>query len=175
MLGITLVVLLLAGAGIFVYFKFFRQPSGEVSSATPPKPTPQSTAAEKIRQAVAKAEDQQLGPIKEVINSESTPAAQQPAPASTQAVPSVETPVATTPPLPPPPPPPSAAFKSWVINLKIRGVRGGDAQRVFIDRTSYAPGDLVNPQLGIMFAGYNEETRMIIFQDKTGATFERRH
>jgi hypothetical protein len=91
-----------------------------------------------------------------------------------------ERPEPTLAPAPPPapvkpaPPQPSLAFKAWVINLKIRGVRGGEAQRVFIDRTSYVPGDVVNPQLGIVFAGYDESRRLLTFQDKTGATVERR-
>ena len=62
-----------------------------------------------------------------------------------------------------------------MINLRIRGVRGGDSQRVTIDKTTYVPGDIVNQSLGISFAGYDEETRMLTFRDKTGATFERRH
>ncbi len=74
-----------------------------------------------------------------------------------------------------PPPPPSVAFKAWVQNLRISGVRGGANPRVFIERTAYAPGDLVNPQLGILFETYNAETRMIVFKDKSGALVERRN
>jgi hypothetical protein len=70
---------------------------------------------------------------------------------------------------------PSATFKAWVQNLKISGVRGGANPRVFIERTSYAPGDLVNPQLGITFEGYDAETRMLRFKDKSGAVVERRN
>jgi hypothetical protein len=79
-------------------------------------------------------------------------------------------------PAPPPPPPvASAAFKNWVESLKISGVRAGASTRVFIGGTAYTPGDLVNPQLGISFDGYNAETRMLIFKDKTGAKVERRN
>ena len=60
-------------------------------------------------------------------------------------------------------------------NLRIRGVRAGAATRVFIDRTSYAVGDLVNPTLGITFDGYNAETRMLTFKDGTGAKVDRRN
>ncbi|HLP24253.1 MAG TPA: hypothetical protein VK477_01155, partial [Acidobacteriota bacterium] len=73
------------------------------------------------------------------------------------------------------PPPPSVAFKAWVQNLRISGVRGGANPRVFIERTAYAPGDLVNPQLGILFETYNAESRMIVFKDKSGAIVERRN
>ncbi len=76
---------------------------------------------------------------------------------------------------PPPPPVASAAFKAWVENARIGGVRAGSNTRVFIDRTSYAVGDLVNPQLGIIFEGYNAETRMLTFKDATGAKVERRN
>jgi hypothetical protein len=78
-------------------------------------------------------------------------------------------------PPPPPPPPASAEFKAWVENARISGVRAGSTTRVFIDRTSYAVGDLVNPQLGISFDGYNAETRMLTFKDATGAKVERRN
>ncbi|MBA4135949.1 MAG: hypothetical protein C0518_01380 [Opitutus sp.] len=72
-------------------------------------------------------------------------------------------------------PPASAAFRSWVQNLKISGVRAGASPRVFIERTAYGPGDLVNPQLGISFESYNAETRMLVFKDKSGALVERRN
>lgn len=78
-------------------------------------------------------------------------------------------------PVPSAPPPASAAFKAWVQNLKISGVRGGANPRVFIERTAYGPGDLVNPQLGISFESYNVETRMLLFRDKSGAVVERRN
>lgn len=185
--GIALV--LLVGAG-FAYFKFFYRSDAQPAPTPPPAaaktPAAPSPAMEKIKKMVEKAEAEQFAPLNEAIAADptSTPApAKQPdvatpkaesAPAAVTPAPVVE---ATPPPVPvkPPPPPPSQAFKAWVINLKIRGVRGGDSQRVFIDRTSYAPGEVVNLQLGIMFAGYDEETRMLTFQDKTGATFERRH
>jgi hypothetical protein len=79
------------------------------------------------------------------------------------------------PPPPPPAPPASPEFKAWVENARISGVRAGSTTRVFIDRTSYAVGDLVNPQLGITFDGYNAETRMLSFKDATGAKVERRN
>ncbi|HEY8993169.1 MAG TPA: hypothetical protein VIM71_00670, partial [Lacunisphaera sp.] len=76
---------------------------------------------------------------------------------------------------PPPPPAPSIAFRGWVENLKISGVRGGANPRIFVGGTSYQPGDLVNPQLGITFVGYNDGTRMLTFRDKSGASVERRN
>jgi hypothetical protein len=95
----------------------------------------------------------------------------------------METPVATAPVevAPPPPsvippaPPASLAFKGWVQNLKVSGVRGGTTTRLFIGGTAYATGDLVNPQLGITFDSYNPETRILTFKDKSGAKVERRN
>lgn len=72
-------------------------------------------------------------------------------------------------------PPPSPAFRAWVDGLRISGVRAGATPRVFIERTAYSPGDIVNPQLGITFEGYNAETRKLSFKDRTGAVVERRH
>ena len=134
-----------------------------------------------------KVQQEQLAPLNEVVAAEPEPA--KPAPSAVApesgpvqtAQPAVTSPPAAEPvvapppaPVKPPPPPPSMAFKAWVINLKIRGVRGGEAQRVFIGKTSYVPGDVVNQQLGIVFVGYDEATRMLTFADKTGATFGRR-
>ena len=76
---------------------------------------------------------------------------------------------------PPPPPAPSVAFRGWVENLKISGVRGGANPRVFVGKSSYLKGDLVNPQLGITFEDYNDQTRVLSFKDKTGARVERRN
>ncbi len=96
-------------------------------------------------------------------------------PAVPVAAPVVEPVVSAPPPPPPPPPAASVAFKGWVENLKISGVRAGASTRVFIGGTSYTPGDLVNPQLGISFEGYNPETRLLLFKDKSGAKVERRN
>ncbi len=54
-------------------------------------------------------------------------------------------------------------------------MRAGANTRVFIGGTAYLVGDLVNPQLGITFEGYNAETRILIFKDKSGAKVDRRN
>ena len=84
-------------------------------------------------------------------------------------------PVEEVKPVAPPPPPASVAFRGWVENLKISGVRGGANPRVFVGKSSYQLGDLVQPQMGVTFEGYNETTRMLTFKDKTGAKVERRY
>jgi len=73
------------------------------------------------------------------------------------------------------PPAPSAIFKAWVEGLKINGVSATDRPRILIDGTAYAAGELVNGPLGISFVGYEPATRLLIFQDKTGATVKHRH
>jgi hypothetical protein len=174
-----LVLVLLAGGGAFAYFKFFANRTANPSDTKTPTTAKPAPKAITLPEAVKKAQHEQQGPINEVVAAENpaVPGADPTAtpPAAVVTEPAV---VVTPPPAPvvkPPPPAPSLAFKSWVINLRIRGVRGGESPRVFIDKTSYVPGDLVNPQLGIYFVTYEEETRMVVFQDKTGARFERRH
>jgi hypothetical protein len=97
------------------------------------------------------------------------------APVAKPAEPVVAAPVVPAAPVVVPPPVATVAFKAWVENLKIMGVRAGSNPRVFIGGTAYAPGDLVNPQMGISFEGYVPETRMLIFKDKSGAKVERRN
>ena len=72
-------------------------------------------------------------------------------------------------------PPARMAFRAWAENLKISGLRGGTSPRIFVGGTAYQKGDLINPQLGIVFEEYNDETRTIVFRDKTGARVERRN
>lgn len=185
----AVVLLLLGGGAAFAYFKFFAKPKAstkpEVSPAAvvaQPRPAP-AQGASKTKQMIDKVQQEQLAPLNEVLGAEPAPAPAKSAiestPLSVAPVQTAETSITPATPSPAPvkapPPPPSLAFKAWVINLKIRGVRGGDAQRVFIEKISYVPGDVVNQQLGIIFTGYDETTRMLTFQDKTGATFERRH
>ena len=190
LIGVLLIVLLAAAA--FGYFKYFAKPT--VKPTSPPAPV-----ADRPLAAPGKTKDRPSAeapvPSQESVIAHPTPAVviteketPAPNPALAQkadaAALSTETTVAQEPTTTPepapvaikaPPPQPSLAFKAWVINLRIRGVRGGDAQRVFIDKTSYVPGDVVNQQLGIVFVGYDENTRLLTFQDKSGATFERRH
>jgi len=155
------------------------------------KPVPKPVAA-----VVEQAKEQAEAPVKEVMEAdaaakpveakpaETKPADAKPTDSKTNPTPAtvatveakpVEEAKPIAPPKPPPPPPPSVAFRGWVENLKISGVRGGANPRVFVGKSSYQKGDLVNPQLGIIFEEYNDQTRMIVFKDKTGAKVERRN
>jgi len=53
-------------------------------------------------------------------------------------------------------------------------VRTGPPARIFVGSTTFIEGDLIEPELGIVFAAYHPETRQFIFRDPSGATIERR-
>ncbi|HYC72963.1 MAG TPA: hypothetical protein VEB66_17255 [Opitutaceae bacterium] len=145
----------------------------------------QGKAVEKARNAVAANNERQAElPTDEPAApatppaADSGPAAGNETPAPTPAPPVIE-PAPAVPvevkPATPPPPPPSQAFRAWVQNLKIGSVRGGSPARLQVGGVTYIPGDLVNPQLGILFESYDGNTRMIRFKDRqTGAIMERR-
>jgi hypothetical protein len=115
--------------------------------------------------------NEQTAAVNEIMEEAPKPAETAATPPAPEPVPVVEAkPVA-----PPPPPPPSVAFRGWVENLKISGMRGGDNPRIFVGGSSYKAGDLVNPQLSITFEGYDDATRMLTFKDKTGALVQRRY
>ncbi len=142
--GVVAVMLVLGGV-FFAYLKF---------TAPPPPPPPRPR------------------PVVQPVKPPEPPVVEKPVVPAVVETPKPE-PVEAPPP-PPPPPVASVAFKVWVENLRISGLRSGANPRVFIGGTSYAPGDLVNPQLGITFAGYDSETRLITFKDANGAKVERR-
>lgn len=64
---------------------------------------------------------------------------------------------------------PAKAFVHWAQSVKIGGLRGGAVPRVLIGQTAYKPGDLVQAQLGIVFQGFNDQSRELRFGDKDGA------
>ena len=161
---------------------------GKPSDAKPTDTKPAATTTT-AKQTVEKLKQEQMAPLNEVVETE-RPTKSAPnlaAPAGNVAEPAIGTPdaaaqaateaqaaarpeVRTT---PPPPPPPSLAFKAWVQNLRISGVRGGERPKVFIEHTAYSPGDMVNPGLGITFEAYDSNTHNLIFRDKSGAVVER--
>jgi hypothetical protein len=141
-------------------------------AAPAPKPaTPQGQAVATAKTAVDQAKEQAAVPAKEILEEPKPAEPAVPTPAPAEPRPAEE----SKPVEPPPPPPPSVAFRGWVENLKIGGVRGGANPRIFIGGSSYQPGDLVNPQMGIIFVGYNDATRILTFRDKSGAKVERRN
>ena len=182
MIGSGIAALVVLGGGFVAYQKFTEvpppppRPKLAAKPVTPPAPT--------AKEIVEKAKEQAAAPVNEVLGTDAAakPAAPEVKPVAAKPAEPVA-PVASAPlpveevkpAAPPPPPPPSVAFRGWVENLKISGVRGGANPRVFVGKSSYQPGDLVNPQMGITFEGYNDTARMLTFKDKSGAKVERRN
>ncbi|MDI1250605.1 MAG: hypothetical protein PSV13_17215, partial [Lacunisphaera sp.] len=164
MLGGALVAMLVLGGGAFVFLRPKAEPAPAPKVAAAPAPVAE---VPKVEETPAPVAETPAAVVPETVVPETVKVEEKPAPVVVAAKP-VEPP-------PPPPPPASAEFKAWVENARISGVRAGSTTRVFIDRTSYAVGDLVNPQLGITFDGYSPETRMLTFKDTTGAKVERRN
>ncbi|HVZ64099.1 MAG TPA: hypothetical protein VG936_05875 [Lacunisphaera sp.] len=154
-LGVLLLVL--AGGGYFAFLKF---------TAPPPPPPPRPKPVAKPKPAEPPPEEKKPEPVVEKPKPEPVAAVPEAKPVETKPA---------APPTPPPPPPASAEFKRWAEDLRIMGVRSGTETRIFVGGTAYAPGDLINPQLGVTFVGYNADTRMLTFKDATGAIVEKRN
>lgn len=178
----------IVGGAFFAYLKFTAPPpppskpvAGKPAAipvphaAAPAPQTPQGQAVAKTKATIEKIKQEQLGPLNEVVAADqpAAPSAEGAsaavAPAQSGAVAAQSTPTAVRPVVA------SPAFRAWVQGLKISGVRTGSTPRIFIERTAYAPGDLVNPQLGITFEAYETATRTLVFKDRSGATVERRN
>ena len=160
------VLLAILGGGFVAYQKLTAPPPEPprkprpVAKPAEPKPVPVDTAA--------------VPETKPVPTEAAKSAEAKPAETAAAVPPEVKPAEEVKPVVPPPPPPPSVPFRSWVENLQIRGMRGGANPRVFIGNSSYGRGDLVNPNLGIVFEGVDEATHQLIFKDKTGAQIQRR-
>jgi hypothetical protein len=178
---------LLVGGAYFAYSTFMSEPPAEA-----PAPRVAANPVTAQGQAVAKAQ----AVVTQVAQNAAVVDAQTSAPesaAATNAPSVVETTPATieapavaveslaTPALPTPAPAPtpvavaSVQFRAWVDNLRIGAVLGGATPKVFIGGTAYLVGELVNPQLGIVFDGYDAQTRILTFKDRTGASLEKRN
>jgi len=67
----------------------------------------------------------------------------------------------------------ASAFRTWVDNVKISGVRVSSNPRILIGKVSFNQGDVVDEKLGIIFVGYDKERYVVRFQDSSGAILER--
>jgi len=152
--GGVIAALIILGGAFFAYRKF-------MAPAAEPQPKPEVAVDGPAVPEVKREEPARETPAPESIAKPAT--AEEVAPAE---------PVAAA---PLPPPPPTVAFRAWVENLRISGVRAGSSPRAFIDGTAYEAGEVVNPRLGIIFESYNAETRKLVFRDGSGATVERRN
>jgi hypothetical protein len=66
-----------------------------------------------------------------------------------------------------------SAFRTWVNNVRISGVRVSANPRILIGKVSFNQGDVVDEKLGIIFVGYDKERYVVRFQDSSGAILER--
>jgi hypothetical protein len=67
----------------------------------------------------------------------------------------------------------SPAFRTFVANLHVSGVRSGVEPRAFINNRLVRKGEVVDSGLGITFEGVQEPE--LIFKDRSGATVKRRY
>lgn len=83
-------------------------------------------------------------------------------------------------PSPPPPPPnpgqrpaPSDAFRDYINALRIDGVFEGDNPRIYIERRVVGLGKIVDAKLGITLRSIDFNSRIVTFQDKSGAQVQK--
>ncbi len=69
----------------------------------------------------------------------------------------------------------SPEFRSFVATAKISGVFQGSPSRAFINGRLARAGDVVEPNLGIMFASVDAERKQLVFKDKSGAIVSRKY
>lgn len=67
----------------------------------------------------------------------------------------------------------SAAFRTFVANLSVKGVVGGSSPKALINGRLIRVGDVVDSNLGITFAGVSDN--QLVFKDHSGATVMRRY
>lgn len=63
--------------------------------------------------------------------------------------------------------------EAWIRELRISGLRRGSSPRILIGGRSYAQGEIVNAELGVIFVAYDEPRRTLRFKDRTGRIIER--
>ena len=177
LVGGGVVGIAILGAGYFLFLHSAEEasplpPPTKTVSAVVANPTTVQGQAVAAAQKAAERANEQMAPLNEVIKADLPGADVTPATETTTTVVVAPPPVAA---VDLGPPPPSVAFREWVSILRIGSVRTGAKPRILLERTSYDVGDTVNQQLGITFEGYNPDTRMIIFKDRSGAMVERRN
>lgn len=67
----------------------------------------------------------------------------------------------------------TSAAEDWVRQVRISGVRGGSSPRVLLEGRPFAVGEIVNTDLGVVFAGYDASRRLLQFKDADGQLIER--
>ena len=70
--------------------------------------------------------------------------------------------------------PPSEAFRAWVSQARVSGVRSGAQARAFINDRVIRQGETVDSGLGIVFVGVDSNRSILLFRDGTGAELGKR-
>ena len=71
--------------------------------------------------------------------------------------------------------PPSAAFRQFVINMRVSGVFQGENARAMLNGKMYQLGDIVDGRLSITFFKIDVDSKQLIFRDASGAIMPRRY
>ncbi|MDO8540807.1 MAG: hypothetical protein Q7S40_10260 [Opitutaceae bacterium] len=67
------------------------------------------------------------------------------------------------------PPEPSEAFRTFVKDMRIDGVRSGPVRAIFVNKRVIRVGEIINSVLGVKLVAVNFDTETVVFEDKTGA------
>ncbi len=134
--------------------------------ATPPAATPAATVMGVMTAAEAQAFDAALAAKQKKPAPDAAPVTYQSyAPTVAEEAP-IDVPTAVE---------PSPAFRAWVENVRIGGVRKGATIRAFLNGVATSPGDTVDFPLGVVFEGLDPSGVAVLFKDKTGAEIGKRY
>lgn len=70
---------------------------------------------------------------------------------------------------------PSAAFRSLIVNLKVSGVFQGEPSRALLNGRMVHEGEFLDNGLGIRFTSIDSAHKLLLFEDSSGATMQRRY
>ena len=68
----------------------------------------------------------------------------------------------------------SQEFRNYVAGLTVSGISWGTPSRALINGRTYRAGETIDQALGIVFVKADNEAKVLIFQDRTGATVSRK-
>lgn len=193
LMALGLGVVTLGAAGFFGYTLLLdsappppvlNRPIAQKAAPPPPALTPEADAAsaagkmiEKAQQALAvraaNAPEMEAA-VSDVAPVGAAPAAATPAPSSTEVTPAASAPVEVAP-EPEPEVEPTAAFKRFVLEMRVNGVFQGEPPRALINGRTVRPGEFLDNGLGIVFHGIDPEKKLILMRDANGARMTRKY
>jgi len=140
LVAVVVVILLLGGGGYFFFFKDQSAPVHPTANAKPVAPVV----------AIPKPPTVVIAPLP-------------PPPTSLQPVSTAPVVVVPTVPVPTP------AFRVWVNNVRIAGVRSGESTMAIVNGRLARPGDMVDAADGIVFDGVDGDQKLLSFRSRNGA------